>query len=189
MRAHRTFSPALLAALTLLAAIIAPPPAAAVEPARAGRHEDLVSLFIAWRAFQRPNVVKGVPDYTSPAMAAQQRDLASWQRKLVAVDPNGWPIAQQVDWRIVRAEMNGLEFDQRVLRPWANNPAFYVTVFTEESDQPAREGPLAHGAVELWNCTFPLTPDAAEQIGAGFRAIPPLLDQALGNLVGDGKDL
>ena len=71
--------------------------------------------------------------------------------------PDGWPIPQQVDYHIVRAEMNGLDFDHRVLKPWANNPAFYVTVFTDESDQPAREGPFAAGGVELWTYTFPLS--------------------------------
>ena len=48
--------------------------------------------------------------------------------RLAAIDPSGWPIPQQVDYHVVRAEMNGLDFDHRVLRPWANNPAFYVTV-------------------------------------------------------------
>ena len=62
----------------------------------------------------------------------------------------GWPIPQQVDYYIVRAEMSGLDFDHRVLKPWVNNPAFYVTAFMEESDQPAREGPLAAGGVDLW---------------------------------------
>ena len=48
--------------------------------------------------------------------------------------------------------MNGLDFDHRVLRPWANDPAFYVTVFASESDQPAREGHYARGSLELWSC-------------------------------------
>jgi hypothetical protein len=122
-------------------------------------------------------------------MAAQQRELAEWQRRLKAIDATGWPIPQQVDWHIVRAEMNGLDFDHRVLRPWANNPAFYVTVFPEQSDQPAREGPLAAGAVELWKYTFPLDDEAARQVAVGIRAIPGLLEQARANLVGDGRDL
>ena len=40
------------------------------------------------------------------------------------------------------------------MKPWSNNPAFYVTVFSEESDQPAREGPFAWGAVELFKTRF-----------------------------------
>jgi len=89
----------------------------------------------------------------------------------------------------VRAELAGLDFDHRVLRPWANNPAFYVTVFWEESDQPAREGPFASGAVELWSYAFPPSPEEAARIDAGIRAIPGLLAQARTNLVGSGRDL
>jgi hypothetical protein len=73
-----------------------------------------------------------------------------------------------VDWNLVRAEMNGLDFDHRVLKPWANNPAFYVTVYDEESDQPAREGPFALGAVELWSLQYPLSAADAEKIAPGI---------------------
>ena len=152
-------------------------------------HADLVALFTEWRAFQTPKLVDGVPDYTAPAMAAQQRELAGYQRRLAGIDANGWTAGQQVDWHIVRAEMNGLDFDHRVLRPWANNPAFYVTVFPQQSDQPAREGHYAYGGVELWSYEFPLTAERAERIGAGIRIIPKLLEQAKGNLVGDRGDL
>src|SRR5262249_27534466 len=106
-----------------------------------------------------------------------------------AIDRSGWPIDQQVDWFVVRAEMNGLDFDQRVLRPWANNPGFYVTVFADRSDQPLREGPLAYGAVEVWSYTFPLSAGDAAKMDSGVRIIPALLKQAQGNLVGTGHDL
>src|SRR5438132_14320243 len=125
-------------------------------PPRSTRYEELVSLFAEWRSFQKPKLVDGVPDYTAAAMAAQRRELVNWQRRLAAIDPSGWPISRQVDYHVVRAEMNGLDFDHRVLKPWARNQAFYVTVFTEECDQPAREAPLAYGAVEIWTYTFPL---------------------------------
>jgi hypothetical protein len=156
---------------------------------RSDRYQDLVSLFTEWRTFQPPIRTNGVPDYTAAAMAAQHRTLARYRERLLAIDPRSWPIPQQVDWHIVRAEMNGLDFDHRVLRPWANNPAFYVTVFPAQSDQPAREGPLAWGAVELWRYGFPLSTAAASEIDEGLRRIPRLLDQARMNLVGNGHDL
>jgi len=150
---------------------------------------DLTSLFADWRAFQQPKRVDGVPDYSATAMAAQQRDLAGFVRKLAAIDPAGWPIPQQVDYHVVRAEMNGLDFDHRVLKPWANNPAFYVTAFMDESDQPAREGPLAAGGVDLWKYALPLSDADAATIEAGLRSIPRLLEQARVNLTGNQKDL
>src|SRR5919198_1790015 len=154
-----------------------------------GSYANLIALFTEWRAFQKPPLVDGVPQYTAAAMTAQQRELPAFQRRLAAIDPSSWPVNQQVDWHLVRAEMNGLEFDHRVLRPWATNPAFYATVFLEESDQPAREGPVAYGAVEVWSYSFPLTPERAERMSASLRTIPRLLDQAKRNLAGNGRDL
>src|SRR5262245_17016850 len=151
--------------------------------------EDLTKLFAEWRAFQRPILSDGVPDYTARAMSAQHRDLPAFQRRLAAVATSGWPIREQVDWHIVQPEMNGLDFDHRVLRPWENNPGFYVTVFFDQSDQPAREGPHAYGAVEIWRYTFPLSAERAVEMGAAIRIIPKLLEQARKNLVGKSRDL
>lgn len=162
--------------------------AAFAAPAASG-YDELVAFFRQWRAFQKPKLVDGVPDYGAAAMAAQQKELETWRQRLAAMDPGGWPIPQQVDYYVVRAELSGLDFDHRVLKPWANNPAFYVTVFTEESDQPAREGPFAEGAVELWTYRYPLSPADAAKIGAGLATIPRLLEQAKTNLTGNGRDL
>jgi len=162
---------------------------AAAQSTRSTRYDDLISLFAEWRTFQRPTLVNAVPDYSTAAMAAQHKALPRYQSRLAAIDPSGWPIPQQADYHVVRAEMNGLDFDHRVLRPWANNPAFYVTIFPSESDQPAREGPFAYGAVELWSYRFPLSAGDAEAIAAGVRAVPALLAQARTNLTGNGKDL
>src|SRR5262245_17149863 len=162
---------------------------ASTQPSRSTRYEELTALFAEWRTFQRPTLVNGVPDYSAVAMATQQKRLAGYQSRLAAIDPSGWPVPQQADYQIVRAEMNGLEFDHRVLKPWANNPAFYVTIFPSESDQPAREGPFAYGAVELWSYRFPLSAADAGAIAGGVRAVPSLLTQARTNLRGNGKDL
>jgi hypothetical protein len=152
-------------------------------------YQDLLELFRDWRQLQRPVLVDGVPDYGNPAMASQHRELAAYRRRLAAIDPSRWPIPQQVDHHIVRAEMNGLDFDHRVLRPWANDPAFYVTMFPSESDQPAREGHYALGSLELWSYAWPLDAASVAEIRRGLAAIPPLLGQARRNLVGTGRDL
>ena len=153
------------------------------------RYADLETLFKEWRAFQIPKRVADVYDYRAAAMAAQRTELATYQRRLKAIDTTGWPIPAQVDYHIVRAEMNGLEFDHRVLKPWSNNPAFYATVFADESDQPAREGPHAAGMVELVWFKRPFSAKDAATIDSGIRVIPALLEQARINLTGNQKDL
>jgi uncharacterized protein (DUF885 family) len=150
---------------------------------------DLVALFNDWRAFEQPRMNDGVPDYTVAAMTEQHAKLATFQRRLADMDTTGWTVHQQVDYQIVRAEMNGLDFSQRVLQPWAKNPAFYVSFYRTRSDQPAREGTVPAGAIELWQWEFPLTPDRAADLAARLRTIPKFLEQAKINLTGNAKDL
>jgi Bacterial protein of unknown function (DUF885) len=178
-----------IAGLIALLAGCGTPPVAIAPGVTSTRYEDLVALFGEWRGFQRPKLIDGVPDYSAAAMAAQHQGMASYRDRLAGIDPSGWPIPQQANYHIVRAEMNGLDFDHRVLKPWASNAAFYVTIFPNESDQPAREGPFAYGAVEIWSYQFPLSAQDAERMGAGVRAVPGLLAQARTNLTGNGKDL
>ena len=162
---------------------------AGVEQASSTSYDDLVGLFSDWRAFEKPSLLAGVSDYTARAMAAQHRELATYKRRLAAIDPSGWTVARQVDYHLVRAEMNGLDFDHRVRRPWARNPAFYVTVFPAESDVPAHEGPVIHGWVDLWTYAYPLTGGTALELATAIGAIPALLEQAQSNLVEDARDL
>lgn len=185
-------------ALAACAACAVQPPstlhAARVEPSGESHSERtgpdvLVTFFHAWRAFQKAPLRNGAPDYSRAAMAVQQRALDAMRARLAVIDTTGWTIPQRVDWHIVQAEMRGMEFDHRVRKPWATNPAFYVTVFGEQSDQPAREGPFADGAIEAWAQTFPLGAARADAMRASLKAIPILLTQARTNLTGTGADL
>ena len=85
--------------------------------------------------------------------------------------------------------MNGFDFNLRVLQPWARDPAFYATVWTEQSDTPAHEGPTAHGSVELWTYSFPLSPQDEARLAGELRPIPAFLAQARENLTGNARDL
>ncbi len=159
------------------------------KAAGTGTYEDLVALFGEWREFQKPAIVDGVPDYTAGAMARQHKELKEYQARLAAIDPGSWPVSQQVDYHIVRAEMNGLDFDHRVLRPWSRNPRFYAVYYTSPSDVPALEGPWRYGTLCLWTYTFPLEGEQYDDFRMRLKAIPEVLDQARGNLIEDAKDL
>jgi len=149
---------------------------------------DLVSLFKKWREFQKPEFVNGVPDYTADAMKKQRMELKDYQRMLEAIDCSGWTIPQKVDYHLVRAEMNGLEFDHRVTRPWSRNPCFYNVFYTSPTDVPDREGPNRHGVLRLWEYRFPLDSEKLAEFRIHLEAIPKLLDQAKVNLTEDAKD-
>ncbi|WP_331607654.1 DUF885 family protein [Povalibacter sp.] len=155
----------------------------------AGSYNDLLSLFTEWRGFERPALREGAPDYTETTLQRKQQGLRDMQERLRAIDPSSWPVPQQVDYHVVRAEMNGLDFDLRVLRPWQRDPAFYVSVWTAQSDTPAHEGPTNHALIELWMYRSPLSVADQTRLAAQLRGIPPLLKQATANLTGNARDL
>lgn len=154
-----------------------------------GSYEDVVVLFEEWRDFERPHFVDGVPDYTFAAMAAQARELPAWQDRLRSLPSETWSVSEQIDWHLVRAEMNGLDFEHRVRRPWVRDPAFYVTIYAAESDVPAHEGSVIHGFIDLWTYDYPLSASDAAELARGIGAIPGLLEQARINLTGEARDL
>jgi hypothetical protein len=161
----------------------------AASASRGGRYEDLVALCREFRAFQAPRVANGVPDYTPAAMDGQKRRLPDFQARLAAIDPSAWSVSRRIDYEIVRAEMNGLEFDHRVLRPWARDPSFYATVTDSEPDVPAREGPEIHGVLNLFEYDFPLDEAQKAEFRLKLEAIPAVLAQAKRNLTEGGRDL
>jgi hypothetical protein len=176
-------------AISLATARCAEPAATPAAPAVGGAHSDLVTLFQEWRAFEMPDFIEGVPDYSAVAMAAQHAELSSWQARLNALSPSDWPVEEQIDWHLVRAEMNGLDFDHRVRRPWERDPAFYVMMYLSESDVPAHEGPVIHGWIDTWTYEYPLSADAAAELAERIGTIPDVLQQARENLTGNARDL
>jgi hypothetical protein len=154
-----------------------------------GSHQELQDFFLDWRAFYAPSEINGIPDYSAQAMKQQYTDLSKWQDRLAAVDTTNWPIAHQVDWYIIWAEMNGLDFAHRVKQPWSRDPAFYLWFFSYATDVPEREGPNAWGGVEYDYYDKPLSPQDAEEIIMQLAKGPELLQQAKENLTGKAKDL
>ena len=182
--------PRVASLLIILVGISLPGPLSA----QSASYRDLVALFRDWRAFEEPPRLDGAPDYRAATNARRLTELQVYQQRLNGIDTTGWSIPEQVDWHIVRAEMNGMEYHLRVLRPSARDPAYYASVRTEESDTPSEEGPTIHGAIRLWqygiwprtrlDTSRPLTPDETTRLTAALRTIPPLLRQARENLAG-----
>jgi Bacterial protein of unknown function (DUF885) len=156
---------------------------------QARSYDDLVQFFKEWREFVKPKVVNGVPDYSAAAMKKQEGELPAFKKRLAAIDISRWPAAQRIDYDLVRAEMNGLDFDHRVLRPWSRMPSFYMSVTASEHDVPLREGPEIYAPLELWKHTFPLRGDEQAEFETKLQAVPAILAQGKKNLVEEGKDL
>jgi Bacterial protein of unknown function (DUF885) len=164
-------------------------------------YDQLLALFTEWRAFEEPpRLAGGVPDYTPATNAKRLDGLRALQSRLAAIDRAGWTVPQQVDYHVVRAEMNGMEYHLRVLVPFARDPAYYVSIITEESDTPSKEGPVIHGAIKLYDYPIwprtvldqpaPLTPAQAGELATRLQTIAPLLQAAKTSLAGaNARDL
>ena len=158
------------------------------QPATIRTHSDLIDFFHQWRTFAVPNVIDGIPDYSLEAMRLQHTGLSAFQDRLLGADTTGWSVSEQVDWFILWAEMNGLDFKHRVKRPWANDPAFYVWFYPSLTDVPEREAPNIHGAIEYAYFNQPLSDADAAAIAVRLRHAPELYEQARINLTGTGRD-
>ena len=113
-------------------------------------YTQLVSLFKQWRTFEIAPITNGVPDYTKSTFENRQAIFIDMHEKLKKIDTTNWPISLKIDWQLVNAEMNGYDFNYRILKPWERDPAFYKTIWTYKSDVPAHEGPTHHKVLDLW---------------------------------------
>jgi len=168
-------SPQLLIAAVLAFVLVTPSPAAAADGAG---FEDLVALFHDFRQFQQPTVTGGAPDYSASTMERQYGELKEYQARLAGIDPSAWPVAGQIDYHLVRAEMNGMEFYHRVVRPWARDPGFYL--MTQSGAGPT--------GFFLEVDEMPIPDEDLESFGAQLRGVPRLYDQARRNLTDGAAD-
>ncbi len=99
-------------------------------------------------------------------------------------DRTGWSRQTIDDARLIEAEINGYDFFLRVLKPWARDPGFYATVFADQSDVPAHEGPSADPDIDLWSFAWPLAPADDRRLTALLRTVPGTLRAARVNLAG-----
>ena len=152
-------------------------------------YTSIVALFKDWRAFEKPPLLKGAPDYTAASFNKRWTAFKNLQSSLNKIDTSSLTVEQKVDWMLVWAEMNGYDFNHRVLKPWNRDPAFYKTIFTERSDVPAHEGPTHHAIIDLWKYTFPLSDADKNNLLNQLKVIMPLNEQAKLNLTGNAKEL
>ena len=156
-------------------------------PAGAARHPglvehtsgELIELANEFRAFRSPlfrprtwrptHRVDGVPDYAA-VVRDQKAGLDDFRRRLTAIDPSALSVHEQVDWLLLRSEMDDVWFEHYVLKEVETNPSYYVE---QAVNRLARE----------FRTTVPYTDEKADAIIAAFDATGPILEQGKANLV------
>ena len=180
MRARIRLSPVLPLAcvVPLLLGVLACAESGEGDPARSGRdtagaeattYEDLLGVFTEFRELQEVVAPDGTPDYSAAAMAAQHGHLGALQQRLTAIEgassASTWPVEQQADLLLVRAEMNGLDFYHRVMRPWSRDPGFYLQT-------QAGAGPTRQGRLRISELPLTLSANGVADAGNKLRAVP-----------------
>ena len=144
------------------------------------QYAALTQLYGEFRELAVPVYQDGVPDYSSRAMQDQSERLAVLRTRLDDIDDTAWPIPQRVDYMLVLAEMRGMQFMHRVMRPWERDPAFY-------SSTNLGFGPKMHGAMSVPE--MPLLPTLRSDLAQKLAAVPELYRQARSNLTDPRGDL
>ena len=145
-------------------------------------YSSLISLFKEFRSIQKPPIIGYVPDYSHKSMNNQYKKLKLFYKGLASIDTIGWPIKDQVDYHLVLAEMNGLDFYHRVLRPWSRDPCFY-------SIRPGMTDPFEIEGILPDPQSFPLEGEALTNFIEKLKKVPQIYNQAINNLVNPAKDL
>ncbi len=170
---------------TVLALMVATP-LPAQPSSESSAQLALEQMFADWRAFVRASPANAgvASDCGADAMARKLAALPEWRARSARIERTGW--SQQVigDARLIDAEINGFDFFLRVLKPWARDPSFYATVFADQSDVPAHEGPSAEPNIDLWAFDWPLSSADDRKLTALLRTVPDTLKAARTNLAG-----
>ena len=176
---RRFFPPGALLATVLTALFVV------TDASASGSYDDLVELFEEFREFQQAVPERGVREYTPSAVEAEYEGLQEFRRRLAAFEVAVWPVWQQVDYHLVRAEMNALEFHHRVLRPWARDPGFYSALAGDAGASMESGGFMWR----LFEMEEPLSEYEQARIGAALGAMPAVYEEARSNLTEGSRDL
>lgn len=101
-------------------------------PAQDEHPQELLKLAEEFRAMRgytarrwQASAETGVPDYA--ALVQKQKELLPlFRNRLDALDPSSWSVHCQIDYLLLRAQMDKLEWELYVVRQTTRNPSFYV---------------------------------------------------------------
>jgi uncharacterized protein (DUF885 family) len=98
--------------------------------------QELARDFWAWRARTQPfsgddiprieRPTDWLPDWSPASIAEQRRDLPGFERRWKQIDASKWPVAQQVNHRLIGSALARVRWELEILQRWRHNPYFYV---------------------------------------------------------------
>jgi len=139
----------------------------------------LANEFWSWRAQYRPFTGDDVPrierpggirDWSQAAIEKERADLAEFEARWKQFDATGWPIPQQVDYRLIGSALARVRWEFEVNPRWKRDPTFYI----EQTLTPIVEALVVPG---------PYDAARSREILTRIENIPAILQQGETNLV------
>ena len=147
------------------------------QPSTEALHK-LANDFWTWRAQYAPFTADdvnrlerpgGVREWSAAAIDRRTRDLKEFDARYQKIDPSGWPIPQQVDYRLIGSALSRVHWELEVNPRWKRDPNFYI----EQTLTPI---------VEALTVPPPYDEPRSREILTRIENVPSILQQAAENL-------
>src|SRR5207253_7393258 len=154
---------------------------AAAAPLRAQDTAPLDKLaddFWTWRARYAPFNGDDVPrierpggmrDWSRASIDNRRKDLTEFEARWKKIDANKWPIAKQVDYRLIGSALSRVRWELDVNPGWRRDPTFYI-------------GQTLTALREALTVPAPYDEARSREILTRIENIPSILDQGAQNL-------
>jgi len=140
--------------------------------------DKLANDFWAWRAKYAPftgddvNRIErpgGTRDWSRASIDKQRKDLAEFEDRWKKLDPTGWPIPQQVDYRLIGSALARVRWELDINPRWKRDPNFYIAQ-------------TLTAVVEALTVPRPYDAARTREILTRLENIPSILQQGTDNL-------
>ena len=140
--------------------------------------DKLAGDFWTWRAkyapfngddvprIQRPG---GMLDWSRASIDRRRKDLIEFETRWQKIDASKWPIAKQVDYRLIGSALSRVRWELDINPSWKRDPTFYI-------------GQTLTALVEALTVPAPYDEARSQEILTRIDNIPSILEQGTRNL-------
>jgi uncharacterized protein (DUF885 family) len=140
--------------------------------------DKLASDFWTWRARYAPftgddvNRIErpgGMRDWSRAKIDNERKELGEFEARWKKIDPRTWPIARQVDYRLIGSALSRVRWELDINPSWRRDPTFYI-------------GQTLTPIVEALTVPAPYDDAQSREILTRMENVPSILEQAAQNL-------
>ena len=141
--------------------------------------DNLAREFWQWRAGQQPagqddmpridRPAEWTPEWSKDSVARQREQLTAFEQRWRGLDPSGWSVPRQVDYRLLGSALARVRWELDITRNWRRNPTFYIDQTLAAVYDRMLQPP-------------PFDPARSNAIVRRMNAIPGILEDAKRNL-------